>query len=632
MFVTFLALGAFAQHVHPPMQKARDKVMMRANTSNAFIAERVSIYTNDFSECSDFVIDNALENGFTQFVELQFECGNVEPEGFAAIAPIASSTADNGFMMVDSDGFNGEEDIDGIENCWFQTANPIDCSAYPFVSLSFETFYRMWDGGASDGNEYCLVEISRDGVTWPDVETFEVADGFVDFGDGDGEVRARWELWPEMETQDPVANPTIKTFDITAVAGGQDQVWIRFRWKGNWGYAWMVDDLELFETPAHDLRLGSYTTYTDFEGTGMYEVGAWPQSQVTEVQIASAVESTGTDEQTNTVLSATVNGEPVGGSEPVDFTYQMTDTLRIPGYQVPSELGTYEVGYAVASDFEDENPQNNTTTQSFEVTEFSYGRDDGVFTGVFPDSDYNGQYIAAVAFQFFADATIYSVDVALYDGDEIAPLIGHILNFPALASQSSTEGLKLHPDWLNNQPNEEDVWWYPLCLEDPWQVSAGETWVAAVESPGGDGVRIGESKFAPDQTCFVKGDFGNDGFDWYFTNAVPMIRFNLDPDNEYYCISNVEYEGVSTSTFELFKNAPNPAVDVTRIRYKLNTASEVVLEVRDLTGKLIETRDLGTQVAGEQIIELNVSEYATGMYQYALNVNGERATRKFIVK
>lgn len=629
MLVSFLAFGATAQHVYQPMQKARDGRMMRANNSTTFAGERETFYTNDFSDCSDWVIDNALDNGLTQFVDLQFECGNVEPEGFAAIAPIESTTADNGFMMVDSDEYGGEEGGTGIENCWFQTADPIDCSAYPFVSISFETFYRMWDGGSSDGNEYCLVEVSRDGVTWPDESTFEVAEGFVDFGDGDGEVQARWELWPEMETQDPVNNPTVVNFDITSAAGGQDEVWIRFRWKGTWGYAWMVDDMELFETPANDLRLGSYTTYTDFEGTGIYEYGAWAQSQVTEVTMASTVQNIGTDDQTNTVLSATVNGDPVGESMPMDFTYQMSDTLRIEGYQVPSDIGMYDVEYTVASDFEDENPENNTTSQSFEVTEFSYGRDDEFFTALFPGETYNDQYMAASPMQFFADATIYGIDVAITAGDEDAPIIAHILDFAELEIQASTEELELNPAFINTDPNNEDVIWYTFVLEDPWNVAAGENWVAAFESYGGSGVRIGESKFAPDQTCFVQGDFGTAGFDWYFTNEVPMVRFNLNPD-----VQNTpnSIEEVNTVNFQLFQNAPNPVLDQTRIRYNLNAASEVVFEVRDLTGKLIESRDLGTQVAGEQIIELNVSEYAAGMYQYSVTVNGERATRKMIVK
>lgn len=128
---------------------------------------RASFWNNDFSNCNEWFIDNAYDNGLTVYApDLNFECGvGLTPSGNAPIAPIESTTASNGFMLVDSDLHGGENGGVEIENCWFQTVQPINCSAHPFVSISFETFYYMWDGGSSDGNEYCLLEVSRDGVT-----------------------------------------------------------------------------------------------------------------------------------------------------------------------------------------------------------------------------------------------------------------------------------------------------------------------------------------------------------------------------------------------------------------------------------------------------------------------------------
>ena len=262
--LSIMSAGAFAQGVGPvAKEKARD--LRAKNQTYTPSADRVEFYTNEFNDCSEWAIDNAVSNGFNQFVDLQFECGTgLTCGGFAPIDAINSASAANGYMMVDSDEFGGEEGGSGIENCWFQMVNPVDCSGHPYVSVSFLNQYRMWDGGSSDGNEYCLVEVSRDGITLPSVTTFEVADGFVDFGDGDGAVQARWEVFPEMGTQDPVSNPTEVIFDITAAAGDQSQVWLRFRWKGTWGYAWFVDDLTFFDTAENDIRVDDYVTYTDY--------------------------------------------------------------------------------------------------------------------------------------------------------------------------------------------------------------------------------------------------------------------------------------------------------------------------------------------------------------------------------
>lgn len=627
----FASAAAFGQS-YQPLVKNKHKETRRAQDGATTVnTNRVEFYTNNFSNCDDWVIDNAFENGYTQFVsDLFFECGtNIQPDGPASIDPIDSPTADNGFMMVDSDEYGGEEGFDGIENCWFQSAEAIDCSEHPFVSISMQSFYRMWDNGSSDGNEYCLVEVSRDGVTWPDVETFEVADGFVDFGDGDGAVQARWELWPEMSTQDVVNNPTEHIFDLTSAAGGQSTVYLRFRWKGTWGYAWMVDDIVLYDTPENDVRIDNYLTWTDYIGTGLYEYSNFPVSQVTEIQFASKVRNLGINEQTNLVLNVQVNGADAAASDAMTLPYLGTDTLRAAGYTIPATVGEYVVDYDVVSDQEDESPENNMAQQSFNVTEYSYGVDNDIFSGVFP-FDGADAFVAKVPYQFSADATIYAIDVAIMEGsDSQTPVIAHVMDFETLDEYlaSSDEG-QLNPDFLNATTDDNDVTWYTMLLDEPFEVLAGEGFVAAFEHYGGSNLQIGESKDIEPQTAFVYGDFGT-AIANYFTTEVPMVRFNLDPNASQTPDNIVENTNVN---FELFQNTPNPANALTNIRYSLEVSDFVTFEVTDITGKRVEFMDLGQQAAGAQRISFNVSNLEAGMYQYTLTVGGERATRKMMVK
>ena len=202
------------------------------------------IWSNDFSNCNSWVIQNAFDEGFVNYIGgINFQCGNQEP---STINSINSTTESNGYMLVDSDAFGVNNTGVWEENCWFQTAQPINISGYDQLSLSFETFYRMWDNGNSDGNEYCLVEVSTDGVNWPDVTSYEVSQAAPG---------TRFELWPTMETLDPVENSTTKTFNLSQIASqpGVNQIWLRFRWKGYWGYAWMVDDVQIYESPYVDV-------------------------------------------------------------------------------------------------------------------------------------------------------------------------------------------------------------------------------------------------------------------------------------------------------------------------------------------------------------------------------------------
>lgn len=631
LFIGALFTGsAFAQFATQPAQSMRmtqaPRVASEMSTFNS--AERNVFYTNDFSNCADWEIDNAFNNGFTDFVEdLNWVCGTAVPSGPASIPGINSTTASNGFMMVDSDAYGGEEGGTVIENCWFQNVDPIDCSDHPFVSVKFETQYRMWDGGNNDGNELCLVEVSRDGVTWPSEDTWEVVDGFVDYGDGP--VQARWECFPDMETQDPVDNPTMLVFDITSVAGGESEVYLRFRWKGIWGYAWMVDDIELFPTPDDDISIEGYATYTDYEGTGMYEYGVFHTSQLPELQMAARVRNLGINAAENITLSATVNGESASlNAVPVTIPYANIDTARASGYTPPAVPGLYEVELTVTQDAADESPENNVATNSFEVSETHFARDNGVYSGFFPAATYTGEFQVANPYQFFEAATIYAIDVAFVAGDAEAPIQAHILD-GNLDIVFSTDELELNEAFLNTDPVDNDITWYTFALESPVTVQAGDLWAASVQSFGGSGLRLGRSKPAPDNTCFVFGDFGEAGFDWYFTGETSMVRFNFD---ENATSTPVNVENIAYTGFELLQNIPNPATGVTRIRYNMEISDRVSLEVMDITGKRVFAEDFGQLPVGEHQYELNISNLAPGLYTYTLNVGQQRATRKMIVK
>lgn len=638
LIMSLVTVGASAQYVAQPATASKAKTQRRAaqNTITPN-ADREVFYTNDFSNCADWEMGTANEEGYTQFVDdLNFECGTPVPEGFAAIDPINSTTADNGYMMVDSDEYGGEEGGTGIENCWFQSVMAIDCSEHEFVSIDFETQYYMWDGGASDGNEYCLLEVSRDGTTWPEPDTFEESAGMVDFLDGDGPVQARYELFPEMETQDPVDNPTLITFDISEVAGNQETVYLRFRWKGTWGYAWMVDDIAVYDTPANDLRMESYTSVTDVETTGFYDNGVWHTSQATDVQMAALVSNIGTDEQTNTILSVSVDGTEVAVSDPYTLGYQESDTLRATGYTIPTDAGMYMVEYSVASDFADENPTNNMRDGFFYVDEVAYGRDNGEITGLYPAETYNDDFGTAVGYDFFNDATIYGIQVAFADGLPETEITAQLFDGALEDVGPSSEVCLLSESFFNDGSEDpEDIIWTNIMFEDPQEVFAGDFFAAGFNTFGGESVRILEANYAPDNTCWVYGDLGSNGLDWYFTNEVPMVRLIMvavDPETGEEIETTVSVNEVEAQSFDIKVAAPNPATDMTRIIYSLDNASEVVVEVRDINGKLIEMVDLGTLGSGTHRLNLNVADYAPGLYQYTFNVNGERATGKLIVK
>jgi hypothetical protein len=507
-------------------------------------AELAIIWSHDcnIESCSDWSFDNgATEVGAPwEGIDLNFECTYDGPSGpsngwiggtadGSAAPAMNSTTSSNGIILIDSDLYWNSS---AVENSWFQTVAPIDCSGHPYVSISMQTRYRYWDELSTE--QQCFIEVSRDGISWPAIETRDEASGYVIYGSDT--VPSRKVVFPGYSTADMSDNPSILEFDITDAAGGQAEVYIRFRWSGTWGYSWEIDDIKVYDTPANDTRLDNYLSYTDYERSGYYEYGAWPLSQIpADLAAAAKVYNVGFEDQTNVTLDVTAAGT-TSSSYAINLASTTSDTLAAA--YLPTALGPVTVDYLLTADAADENPENNMASQSFEVTEFSWGRDDGTPSNAAPE-DGTDNFIALSLFDIVDDVVIYGIDVAIMDGSESGTsIISHLFNGfddNFLAEQyggilQSTDEF----DIVTGNTNEVGVPvtnWYTMVFDEPYLASAGDWLGAGFEHYGGSNVQYGESKYTQDNTAFIYGPFGaGSAYDWYYTNEVPMVRLNLNPD------------------------------------------------------------------------------------------------------
>ena len=650
--ISAMFIGTLANaQVKMPVQAAKDVQASSAylNTEAPVQAARAVFYTNDCNvdNCSDWSFGNAADEVGAPWtdIDISFECTTDGPSGpynqwaggsgdGSAASSMNSTTSSNGTIIVDSDLFGADANYDAnwVENCWFQTVAPIDCSEHPYVSISLETRYRCWDNGGSDDSEKCLIEVSRDGVNWPAIDNWDEASGYVIYGTDT--VASRKEVFPGYETSDTSDNPSLLEFDITDAAGGQTEVYVRFRWSGTWGYSWEIDDIKVYDTPADDTRIDNYLSYTDYERTGYYEYGAWPLSQIpADLAAAAKVYNVGFEDQTNVMLDVTAAGT-TAYSTPITLSYATADTLSAA--YLPTALGPVTVDYLLTADAADENPGNNMASQSFEVTDLSWGRDEGTPVNAAP-TEGTDDYIAVSLFDIVDDVVIYAIDVAVMAGSETGTsIITHLFdgfddNF--LAEQyggilQSTDEF----DIIAGNTNEVGVPvtnWYTLVFDEPYLASAGDWLGAGFEHYGGSNVQYGESKYTQDNTAFIYGPFGSgSAYDWYYTNEVPMVRLNLNPN----AVNTISEETVNTTGFEMFPSFPNPTNGVTRIQFRLDRAADVNFEVIDITGKVVYTLDMGTQAPGYNSISVDASEFAAGVYTYTLSVDGERSTDRLMVK
>ena len=179
------------------------------NQSNSF----TSFYSEDFNGSIQngwVVIDNA-GNG------LEWKHTFTGAGDGSYLEPTGTSAA-NGYVIIDSDsaGGVGGENSDLISGL-------IDCTGKSSVHLVFNQYLYYY-------NDTSTVLISNDGSNW--TEVYNSSDGLSQF--------------------DETTNPELVDIDITSLAANQDTVYIRFNYRADYSFYWMIDDVQLYELPTDD--------------------------------------------------------------------------------------------------------------------------------------------------------------------------------------------------------------------------------------------------------------------------------------------------------------------------------------------------------------------------------------------
>jgi hypothetical protein len=81
----------------------------------------------------------------------------------------------------------------------------------------------------------------------------------------------------------------------------------------------------------------------------------------------------------------------------------------------------------------------------------------------------------------------------------------------------------------------------------------------------------------------------------------------------------------------LSQNRPNPANHATSIDFSLPSDGQIVFEVVNLLGQVMESR-MVSAVQGTQSIDLDLSRFESGIYYYSIRFEGYSLTRKMIIE
>ncbi|MFP4664070.1 MAG: T9SS type A sorting domain-containing protein [Bacteroidales bacterium] len=562
--------------------------------------ELTIIWEDDFSDTSLWVpvYDDTNPNDGPWVI------GTEGPSGFYSegMGPIESTTADNGFAMYDSDATGVEAGSQDSKLIW---GGSIDCSAYASVAVAFESYYRAYNGA-------CYIEVSTDSSTW---EQFQVHD--------------------DIGLSSSTINPYDVTVNLTDYAAGEASVYFRFRYIGEWDYAWMVDDVKFFVPPDHDLQLMdarvNFFEYPHYVDPVSYPASEWygysgfygqipkrvllnenatmvfdgivknmGSADATPGLSISVTDPSGDEVFTNaTTLNAPLASEEKDTLGIVDQEYVYTSYAF--------SMGTYTWNFTASeNDVSDENPVDNTIGYQTEVTDYMYAHDNGNVTGGWSTENYvqggNDGDIVGVKYQFFEEETIEAANVYISSLTSLGTSFIAKL-FILDADDYNYEWVEFMSSSVVNIDDSTDIGtFHNVEFPSPGVVVPEDGFaevIVAVEYYYGEGerFRVGMDASAPTnghETVFCIMDD-----QWYYIGrrSVAVIQAEL----------TYSPLGVSDSMNELtnFSVYPNPTSGTATI----SNVEGATIEVYNMLGKrvrMIENAEFQT--------DINLSDMAEGTY------------------
>lgn len=668
IFTFLIALGTAllsnAQHQNP--NGTNDRLVTPNNESSSALRNSEDAGSLNLQEAAgrnrgggSFVFSEDFSNGFAgdtpygawtpedsggNTIWMMADATSPNGDWQTGIPALASPTAANGWVIFDADAYQvaqGHVVVGGVAPSDYEdvtgylTSPVIDMSTLGSVLLEFNQYYRY----CCLSSKPVFVEVTNNGgINWV---VFDASPG------------------TPAATNTLTANPLNTVIDISGVAAGQSSVQFRFGWQPNDGdahshYFWGLDDVSVYENPVqNDIRV-SYVSNGNMNTE--FEYRAIPVEQADENGMvvgaiyanAGAVAQDVTflaeilDSDMETLASETTTTYVLNNAGLIDPTEQI-DTLYLNTGWVPEETGTYYARMTVSLAGADEVPADNVMMKKFYVTTDEYGHDDPALilpsTGTNEMNPPSGDGSASNPFP----STGYGSYVKMYNPGSVAH--GITVRF----DNETTTGTVFSTLLLQHNENYN--------LDDANFISGDEFVVDNAWTPNASGSIPTYLPFSDAQELDVDADslffFGvqtlDEGSDLFSVQAIPEVDrdfstgvwaetttetfiwfFGLDDLNNFtpairlILSDRVGVEEQESAGLDAFTLSPNPASTNVRVNFALKGSRYVAYEVRDVTGKLMEWKNIGQYAPGENSFTLNVSAYPAGNYFVNLVIDGEK--------
>ena len=554
------------------------------------------IWSDDFSNPSNWVMTNEASNSDNWIIT------NQVPVSQFALPIINSTSAANGFAIFDSDSLCSGNEIGDMTN-----ATAISCTGHPLVQLSFQEFYeRFYDS--------TFILVSNDNINW-----------------------VKYSVNTPLQNEDFCSsNPDTVLINISATAGNQATVWIRFQFyspsavfgtSAGCGYSWMIDDIAITDLDSNDIKLQNVAF-------GYTQIPAGEQSPLT---MAADINNIGAVAQSSVVLSVSVNISAFNGTSSAfsSMISNAMDTLYISNTYTPGAAGNYTFDFSVQQSQTDGNTANNSGSGTLMINDSIYSRDDNFFSGLlnpinngmgsttflpfetgnifFINSPCDASSVTFVIDPGYSDTG--SVDVKIYSVDTTG---GYA--FTQVGSTSNIYNIQPTDFPGNTGPNPQSI---TIPFTPRIHLTHGFFLTTVEYIADTVPVAIVASQdylVLPNTSWFYDGNLGA----WSDLDRVPLVRLNLN--NIVGGINEVS----SSNGIKLFQNEPNPYNSTSIIGYELPNDAHVLLNITDLLGANVMTIDEGNKSAGIHNVTIG-NVLSKGIYFYTLKVGETTITRKMVV-
>ncbi len=490
-----------------------------------------------------------------------------------------------------------------------------DLSSYAKVLLEFEQFGAKF-------NDLQTCEVSTNGGTvWTTVNSNANRPGLF-LGAGDF-----------------YANTEFVQFDITsAIAGNPANVRIRFvlTWPSSVTspgitYGWMIDDVKLREGYQYDVEL-----VNPFLSVGQWpaDISKIPGSQATDVTFSATVVNRGTSALTGlsttaNVPSASFSGSSTGSALAIGAADSLVVTTVLT---TPATNGNHPITFGLTANETLANTYNDGATESIQVTtnimavDRYDGTEESITSTFFGWSAPTGSTATiGNVFEVYADGVIGGVQVGIRDYSTTESAEGNILVIQLWKFDGTDFVFEYaYEDYIVEGGDVGDI--AEVIFPDQQQVTAGDIYYIGAGYYIGSEVYVMMAGTSPIGTVF-----GTDDVLVTLVDSDPTVTVVGSPVVRAIFKDYTAIEEQTATNFTIGQNVPNPFDNTSVITYTLNEASNVSVQITDVTGKVVQTITPGTQVAGTYTLTIDAANLADGMYFYTFTVGNEIVTKQMVV-